>query len=158
LASHWASDFGRLGGMIAMLDLIYLLRGVPSIRWDRILQWLDGGAAAASVYLLLTYLARHDLIELPPAVLREMSRQQRSFGRVSLGIVHAILDRYVTNGREFGLLMTERNFEILWDTLLLPRAPTRRLPLLFWRLLPSRVWFTRCVTGYKKSTSGPSAR
>jgi hypothetical protein len=158
LASHWASDFGRVGGIVAMLDMIYLLKNVPGIRWNRILQWLDGGVVAASVYLLLTYLTRHGLIDLPPAVLREISQRQRSFGRVTLGIVHATLDRYVTDGREFGLLMSERNFEILWDTLLLPRAPTRRLPLLFWSLVPSRVWFTRCVTGYKKSTATPDTR
>ena len=158
LASHWASDFSRIGGMVAMLDMIYLLKHAPSIRWNRILQWLDGGVVAASVYLLLTYLTRHGLIELPPAVLRDISTRQRSFGLVSLGIVHATLDRYVTNGQEFGLLMSERNFEILWDTLLMPRAPTRRLPLLFWNLLPSGVWFARCVAGYKKSRAAQDAR
>jgi hypothetical protein len=144
--------------MVAMLDMIYLLKNVPNIRWNRILQWLDGGVVAASVYLLLTYLTRHGLIELPPAVVRDISQRQRSFGHVTLGIVHATLDRYVTNGHEFGWLMSERNFEILWDTLLLPRPPTRRLPLLFWSLLPSRVWFRQCVAGYKKSTAAPGAR
>jgi hypothetical protein len=146
LASHWASDFSRLGGMVAMLDMIYLLKNAPALRWGRILEWLDGAVAAGCVYLLLTYLARHGLVELPPGVRNHLFLRQRSFGRASLRILHALIDRYVTEGREFGVLVSERNFEILFDTLLLPRQPSRRLPTVLWNLMPSRVWLERLVT------------
>jgi hypothetical protein len=148
LASHWASDFSRVGGMVAMLDMIYLLKNARTIRWNQILEWLDGGVASASAYLLLTYLARHRLVELPREILHDVSLRQRSFGRISLGIVHAMIDRYVTNGGEFDRLMSSRNFNTLWETLLRPHHPSRRLPQVFWNLLPSRVWFVRLLTRY----------
>ena len=147
LASHWALGFQRLGGMVAMVDMIYLLKRARSIRWNRVLEWLDGAVAAGPVYLLLTYLARHRLVELPSGILGELSRRQRSFGQASLTIVHALIDRYVTNGREFGRLVSERTFHILWDTLLRPRPPARRLPVLLWNLLPSRLGLMRFLTG-----------
>ena len=140
LASHWAygSGFVRVGGMIAMLDMIYLLRNARSVRWEQIFDWLDGSVAATPVYLLLTYLDRYGLVDLPPGVLGELARRQRSFGRASLKMLHAMIDRYVTDGWEFGPLVSERSFYILWRTLLLPQRPSRKLPLVLWNLLPSR--------------------
>jgi len=149
LASHRASDFSRVGGMVGMLDTIYLLKNVPTIRWNRILEWLDGGVAAASVYLLLTYVSRYGLVELPSGILRDISLRQRSFGCVSLGLVHAMIDQ-VTNGREFGSLVSERNFEIIWGTLLRPRPQALRLPIVVWHLLPSRVGLMRLLTRYDR--------
>jgi len=153
LASHWAFDFRRVGGTVAMFDLIYLLKHAQSICWTRILEWVDGAIAATPVYLLLTYLNRHGLVELPPGFLGELSLRQRSVGRASLWMLHAMIDRYITNGCEFGLLVRERNFRIVWDTLLLPSLPSRRLLVVFWSLLPSRAWLARSVTGYKKPKS-----
>ena len=127
LAAHWASNLRRVGGMVAMLDVIYLLRNARAIRWERILDWLAGSVASSYVYLLFTYLGRYGLVELAPEILRALSRRQRSFGRTNLTILHALLDRYVTRGREFGPLLTVRTFEILSKTLLLPGRPSRNL-------------------------------
>ena len=145
LASHWAYGFKRVGGIVALLDMIYLLQNARSIRWERILEWLDGSVSATPVYLLLTYLQRHGLVELPLEVLGELRRRQRSFGGASLRIVHAMVERYVTNGRDYGVLVSERNFQVVWETLLLPRSPLRRLPALLWNLLPSRATLLRAV-------------
>jgi len=82
----------------------YLLRNARALRWERIFDWLDGSVAAAYVYLLLSYLDRHRLTDIAPGVLHEFFLRQRAFGRTNLAILHALLDRYVADGREFGLL------------------------------------------------------
>ena len=146
LASHWAFGFSRVRGMVGMLDLIYLLKKAPGLRWERILDWLDGSIAATYVYVLLTYLDRHRLVDIAPEILRELFGRQRSFGRANLKTLHALIDRYVANGGEFGRLVSARNFDILWRTLLLPGPPARNALLVLWKLLPSRVWFMRPVT------------
>ena len=148
LASHWTFGFRRVGGMVGMLDLIYLLKNARALRWERILDWLEGSIASTSVYLLLTYLIRHRLVDIAPEILRELFLRQRSFGRLNLKTLHALIDRYVADGREFGQLVSARNFDILWRTLLAPGPPSRNVLLLLWNLLPSRVWFMRPVTGY----------
>jgi hypothetical protein len=146
LACHWAYDFKRVGGIVALLDMIYLLQNARCVRWGRILEWLEEGVAATPVYLLLSYLERHGLAELPAGILGELRRRQRSFGGASVRILHAMVERYVTNGQDFGSIVSERNFEIVWETLLLPRPASRRLPALVWGLLPSRGTVLRAVT------------
>jgi len=149
LASHWAFDLKLVGGMVAMIDLIYLLKTAQTICWSRILDWVDGAIAATPLYLLLTYLDRHGVVELPPGFVGELSLRQRSVGRTSLRILHAMIDRYITNGSDFGLLVSERNFRIVWNTLLLPSPPSRRFLVVFWHLLPSRGWLARSMIGCK---------
>jgi hypothetical protein len=153
IATHWALGFKRLGGMVAMLDLIYLLRNARALRWERIFDWLDGSVASAYVYLLLSYLDRHQLVEIAPGVLSDLFARQRSFGRMNLAILHALLDRYVTDGREFGLLVSARNFDRVWRSLLLPGPPSRNVLLGLWNLLPYRTTLTRAVIGSARESS-----
>jgi hypothetical protein len=138
-AAHWASDFQLGGGVLAMLDLIYLIGGKPErLRWDVILRWLRGAAAAAPVYLLLSYVHRRRLVPCPREVLGALHAGQRSFGAVNLAILHGLVDRYVVGGRPLGWLVSARNFEIAWRTLLGPGPPWRNLLCLPWNLWPRR--------------------
>jgi len=126
--------------MIAMLDVIYLLGNSKSaLHWERILDWLHGSAAALPLYLLLTYLQRCHLIEVAPEVLHELSCRQRSLGKLGLFMMHALIDRYLVDGRSPGPILSPRNLPLLWNTLLFPGPPWRNLLLLPWYLLPSWV-------------------
>jgi hypothetical protein len=158
LASHWAYDFKRVGGLIAALDMIYLLKGTSSVRWELLLDWLNGAVAASPVYLLLAYLDRRRFVDLPPGLIDEIRHRQRSFGWTSLRIAHTVMDRYVAKGKEFNSLESERNIQILWQTLLLPRQPLRKFLLVLWRLLPSRAWFSRLILQQTKPKSTPDTR
>jgi hypothetical protein len=98
IASHWAFELRRVGGVVGMLDLVYLLGRSRALRWQRIFEWLDGSLASTYAYVLLSYLSDHRLIALAPDVLGELFARQRSFGRANLKVIHALLDRYVTEG------------------------------------------------------------
>jgi hypothetical protein len=142
IAAHWNRDYNIvdvLGAMIAMLDIIYLLgNNENALHWEQILDWLHGSAAALPLYLLLTYLQRFHLIDVDPEVLRELSLRQRSLGNLSLTVLHALIDRYLVDGRPLGPILSLRNLPILWNTLLLPGPPWRNLLLIPWYLVPSR--------------------
>jgi len=138
IATHWALELRRVGGMIAMLDLIYLLRNASALRWERIFDWLNGSVASTYVYLLISYLDRHKLIDIEPSILRELFTRQRSFGRTNLAILHALLDRYALDGREFSWLVNTRNVDRVWRSLLLPGPPSWNILLALWNLLPYR--------------------
>jgi hypothetical protein len=143
IASHWALSsklIRGVGGMIAMLDLIYLLKRTPQLRWEEILTRVDGSVAAAHLELLLGYLHRYGLIEIPADVIRLLARRQRCFGRGGRVILHGIIDRYVVEGRAYGGLMTARNIEIAWKTLLRPGSPLGNLVRVPWNLLSYRLW------------------
>jgi hypothetical protein len=145
LASHWAFGFRRQRGMVGILDVIRIL-DQASLRWERILPWLEGSFASTYVYLLLTYLARRGLTDIEPTVLEGLRRGQRSFGRANLAALHAVIDRHVLQGRPFDRVVSERTFGILWQALLSPGRPSRNMLRLGWNLLPSRAWLVRALT------------
>jgi hypothetical protein len=96
IAAHWAFEFKGIGGMLAMLDLIYLLKQTKeAIDWEAMFDWLDGSIAATHLYLMLTYLARYGLIDIPPERLHDLALRQRSFGPLNLHIMHKLVDRYM---------------------------------------------------------------
>jgi hypothetical protein len=89
IASHWGVQLQRGGGMVAMLDLIYLLsRSADCLDWDRLLGWLRGSTSARYVYLLVTYLARHGLLTLPPRVIPSLRDSAPDVDAVTLGAIH----------------------------------------------------------------------
>jgi hypothetical protein len=141
IASHWAGQFSVIGGMIAMLDLIYLLRrAADALHWGRILAWLHDASTATPLYLLLSYLHRHDVITLPSDVLHALFVRQRVFGSLNYTILCRLIHRYIVEGRSFGRVRSFRNLAILWNTLLLPGPPLRNLTLVPWNVcVPSRL-------------------
>jgi hypothetical protein len=137
IASHWGPDLQRVGGMIAMLDLIYLLaRPGERLDWHRVLAWLEGSTSARYVYVLLTYLARHRLVELPARVIPSLRGSTADIDTVSLAALHWVIDHYVVAGHRPGFPMIGRNLDIVWHTLLVPRPRLPRALLVPWNLLP----------------------
>jgi hypothetical protein len=138
LASHWAFSLELLGAMHAMVDLIFILRQGRTIKWPKILAWLDASRASAPLYLLLTYLEKYRLIEISPEILHELFLKQRCFGYLNLALLHSLIDHYFVGGRRLGMIMSKRNFDIIWRTLLLPGPPYKNLMRVPWNLMPAR--------------------
>jgi hypothetical protein len=138
IATHWAFGMRRRSGIVGIVDAMCLFKHASTRQWDRLLTGRDGLREAAShVYLLLTYLHRHQLAETDPKILARLFRRQRSLGPTTLRILHTLMDHYVVDGRSLWPLMSTRNFGITWTTLLSPAPPSRNLMTLARELLPS---------------------
>jgi hypothetical protein len=121
LAMHWAQDFQTVGGMVALVDTVYLLkRARGELSWKWILNSVRGSIAASSLYLLLSYIDRYRLAAVAPEILHELFVNQPSFGRVSVKAAHALTDRYCVTGKPLGRLLN-KSITVLWQTLVLPR-------------------------------------
>ena len=121
VAVHWAQDFKETGGMMAVLDLVFLLQRTGlALSWENLLAWVDGSATAVSLYLLLSYLDSRRLITFPREVLHRLSAAQRVFGRRTLAFAHQIIDHYLLDGDSYGVFLSRRTLQIIWDTLALP--------------------------------------
>jgi hypothetical protein len=125
-ACHWADGLqavvttGAVGAMVAMVDLVLLLKHNPDIRWDRILAWTDRSLAGRYVYLLLAYLDTHRLVDVPPAALYHL-RPRQALDAITLRLAPLMIDRYVVNGQPFGRLLSAQNFTRIWRALVLGR-------------------------------------
>ena len=138
IACHWADGLHVIGGMVPMLDIIYLLRNTKDkFSWEKVLDWLDDSSTCTRLYLILTYLYKYQLIGVPPEILHELFLRQRSFGTINLKILHAFMDRHLVDGRPFGRMLSLRNLHILCQTLLLPGPPIRNFMLVPKNLMPS---------------------
>ena len=131
LASHWAQDFARVGGLVALVDTIYLLkRAGADFSWEWILRAVNGSIPATYLYLLLSYMVRYELVKIVPGVMRELSLSQKSFGSLALKTIHRIIDDYLIKATEFGPLLSERSVGIIWKTLMLPGPTLPKLVLI----------------------------
>jgi len=140
IACHWATSFDFTSGMVAMLDVIYLLKNIKArIDWEKILNWMDGSVASAYVYLLLSYLHQYKLINIEPEVFRELSLRGRSFGKVNLKILYRLIDDCLVEGRARRFFFSSRTLDIAWRTCLLPGISIGNLMLLpVFLLMPLR--------------------
>ena len=121
LATHWSQDFPGMGGMVAMVDAIYLLKTVGfGLRWDWIIRSVPNSFAASHLYLLLHYLERQRLLCIPGAVMHELFLHQPSFGRATLAAARAMLDRYCVTGRPMGRLLN-KGVALTWNALMVAR-------------------------------------
>jgi hypothetical protein len=133
IASHWARSSRLIhgaGGMLPMLDVMYVLDHVPQLRWYELLQHSSGSPTRAHVHLLLSYLTRYDLADVPPDVMEELAATRRSVAGLRTVAVHAILDWYVADPPRFGSCLTRRNLKIIWESLVEPGSLSRNLLIL----------------------------
>ena len=131
LASHWAQDFTRIGGLVAFADTIYLLKQAGAdFSWEWILRSVDRTMPAAYLYLLLSYLVRYDLIKIGPEFMRELAFSQKSFGSLGLKTVHRMIDDYLVKATVFGPWLSQRSVGIIWQTLMLPCPTLPKLVLI----------------------------
>ena len=138
IACHWAHGLDVIGGIIPMLDIIYLLKNTKDrFDWDRIMGWMDDSLICGRLYLILSYLHKYQLISIDPQILCELFVRQNSFGNINLKVMHSFMDRYVVDGKSFGWLLSSRNLHIFCQSLLLPGPPIRNLIMAPKNLLPS---------------------
>ena len=134
-ASHWALELKRVGGLFALLDIIYLLkRGQRNIRWDTICKWVRDSVAGAHLYIVLSYLKQNNIIDLDKVILADLRACQRSFGMVNLKITHHLITRYLAAGKK---PISESTLSALWEYLLLDQGPPRNLIFASKNLFPS---------------------
>jgi len=140
-AVHWAQDFKEIGGMIAALDVIFLLqRNGGSLLWKNLLAQVDRSAGAVSLYLLLSYLTSRGLTVLPEGILRRLGASQRVFGKCTLAAAHKIIDRYLLEGAGFNVFFSRRTIRIAWETLTLPLPAATKMALMPIQLCMPSAW------------------
>jgi hypothetical protein len=139
ISAHWCSGLTIVDGLIAMLDIIYLLRNTKEhLRWELILHWLHGSIASWHLYVVLSYLQKYQMVDIPPEVLKKLLSSQRYLETVNRIILHTIIDCYLGEGKGFGAHCTSEDVNHVWRTLLSPGSPIHNLILVIRHFLRLR--------------------
>lgn len=135
VASYWIRDLTAQAihpSLVApLLDAVALLRvSGRTLDWDRLLSSLDNDMAAAALYIMLAWLARHDLAEPPSEILTALRDRQQLLARPELRVIDWLIDNYLVGGRPFTLF----NSWHLWLNLLEPGSHIAKIALLPWHI------------------------
>lgn len=137
ICAHWAIEHNWMKGLIRIVDIIYILNtNNGDTDWNKILTWLKRSPVTASyLYLILTYLYKNDLVELPNEFIKKLSFIQNKFNSLNLIILHTLIEKYLVEGRKFGNVLTINNVTTIWITLTQgPSSPISNILRLPWNI------------------------
>ena len=138
-SAHWAQQLQINGGLMAMLDIVYIIKHVGhTLDWSKIIGWVKLSPAAIEFSLLLAYLAHHEVVVIDRDIIRRLTSADDAFTEEKLRLLFWLTDRYIAQGRPFDLIFSLRNVSIIWQTLISTQSLAEAFVLLPLRLvLPS---------------------
>ena len=135
-AVHWATQLTLAGGVIPILDSLLILRKSRNrLGWDRILEACRNDTAARHLWLMLSYMEKHGLYEIPRDVRHGLENGRRTIGGIGQKMLHRIIDENMAAGCRERLFNSNAMLTVRWDTLLSNGSPARKLMQLPWRML-----------------------
>jgi hypothetical protein len=140
-SAHWAQQLQTNGGLMAMLDIVYIIKNAGhELDWPKIIHWVKLGPAAIQICLLLAYLAHHEVLAIDGDIVGRLTSTDNAFLKEKLRLLFWLTDRYIVEGRPFDLIFSGRNVGIIWQTLVSTESLQEALFLLPLRLiLPFRL-------------------
>jgi hypothetical protein len=140
IASSWVRDLSGYGIRASfvppLLDAVHLLNATGHmLDWDELLGWIDNRMAAASLYVMLSYLSRLSLCRIEPRIISRLAARQDVIGPLVLRIIHGMLDRYLLGGRPFSRVIRDWHVSIALSTLLAPGSSGKKLASVPWNVL-----------------------
>ncbi len=130
-SARWTEIVNTERGVFPILDAALLVhaRGA-ALDWDRVCALAEGSWSATALRVMLGYLDRWDLADVPSPVLRRLAAADRFTSPVLVRLLHRLITAYVIRGRRPGPVLTRRNLRVIWTTLVRPAAPWTKLPAL----------------------------
>ncbi len=114
-----------------VMDVVRLLRtSEGTLDWDLVLYLLDNELAAASLYLILRYLAERELARPPLEILDALRKRQNYVSEIERRLLESLIDDYLVAGRRFPYV----NSWHVWANALQPGSHVAKLLRLPWRI------------------------
>jgi hypothetical protein len=127
-ATRWAEMINAERGMFPLLDAALLLRSRGDrLDWDAVCRLSDEPWAAGAVALMLTYLDRRHLAQVPGAVLSRLANRDGVTNAIVRRLLHRLVNAYVMEGRRTGAILSRSNRRLIWSTLSAAKSPWAKL-------------------------------
>ncbi len=122
-ASHWCYDLRIPLVCNGLLDFVVTLQNPEhDIDWNLIAGWLDDQRVATALYVMLTYLEKHELAEIDAGFRPALLDAKKSVGPLSLRVLHSIIDACL-EGRMWSRMDFLGSSTVVWRTITCSRGP-----------------------------------
>jgi len=143
IAAYWIRDMAKDGVHPSfarpLLDAVYLVAGSgQDFDWDAMLDGVDNDVAAASLYVLLSYLSTRGLAVVPERTLAHLAKVQRRIGGLELALFGKLTDACLVGGHPRTAALLERHpmiGETLLDCLLARGSHAVKVASLPWAMV-----------------------
>jgi len=133
---HMVDDVNWDRSIFALLDMALILRRFrAALNWPLIEEWLQNTPAFYQLDIVLSYLYRWELIDLPFLLTESRQSDTGLSDSILRRLLYGVIDQHVVGDDPFTLLKTGTNVQILWQTLFGHGSPSRKLATLPWNLL-----------------------
>jgi hypothetical protein len=147
LACSWVRDMSMQQVqpvfVLSLFDALFLLQASgPDFDWDGLVSMLDNESAAASVYLMLSYVVAHEWDLSATPILPVIAARQSLIRQRELAALHWILDRFLLHDRRDAHLARHWQATIAFNTLRSGGTAARK-----WLKIPWNIVFPPSLTG-----------
>jgi hypothetical protein len=126
--ARWAEYPSPQRGGFPILDAALLsARAGEIIDWALVLNMVGRSWAASALHVMLGYLKRWHLAQVPSDVMRQLAQVDRFTNPLLVAALHRFVTRYVMEGRPPGAVLTPRNLRSVWATMMGPAPPSTKL-------------------------------
>jgi len=132
---HWAEDYSSYKGCLQLIDIIHLVKCInDKSDWPSLSEKLKATKSASIVYLAISYLIKHNIIEIN-SIQFEKDLKKNNISILNRYILFTIIDTYFIKGKCYGSIFSENNVKIIWKTLIQPRNSFINLLNIPWNIL-----------------------
>lgn len=123
-SARWSEAFDSQRGVYPILDAALLLqKHGQALDWDQVKAMVCGSWAVTALRVLLSLLDACRLARVPGDVLRWLAARDRHANRISIGLLHRLVTRYMMGSPPAGAVMSEGTVPLIWSALLQPARP-----------------------------------
>lgn len=124
ISCHAVAERRIFSSLVPFLDVAFLLRHAGhELDWAMLSSWLVEATVSTDLSVILSYLEKHCLAELPPAAQETFSVAETRMGKLARNVISRGIDRYAANGQSKDDFLGCNNRMIIWDSLLTSRSP-----------------------------------
>ena len=134
--AHWAEDFNINKGLIQMVDMMLIIKNNnKGLDWKNVLDSVNNTVSASYLYIILEYFKKNKINLNQPDYSRYIELKYSNMGYLNKSILFFIIDRFLHKKRFLYKFINENILEIMWYTLLQPKASFFNIIVLPWNIL-----------------------
>lgn len=133
---HWAEDFHISKGAVQLFDMVLLIKNHNNgLNWEKIIAWVNNTASASYIYLLLSYLNKRNILNIPRSHFKSLNLKHSNMAYINRSLMHYAIDSCLPEKRNHNPFINENTLIVIWSTLLQPSTSSKNLLALPWNVL-----------------------